>query len=264
VPSLAELQDAFGRAIWQGSDEAVAGLIRGDGLPPEARLAIYRHHVFSTLTAALASAYPVVVRLVDARFFAYAADAYVRAHPPAGPCLVEYGESLPEFLAAFPPCRDLGYLSDVARLEWAMHRALHAPDAAPVDPERLRAVAPDAAPGIRFRLDPSLSLCRSVWPIDRIWRANQPGADPAIRVDLGAGGARLEVRRLGDDVVFRALGAPAFAFRQALAGGKPIETAAEAALAEEPGFDLTGAIQELLREAVLVGFEVEPWAATAE
>jgi hypothetical protein len=255
VPSLAELQDAFGRAIWQGTDEAIAVAIRGDGLAPEARVALYRHHVFTTLTAALASAYPVVVRLVDARFFAYAADAYVRAHPPAGPCLVEYGASLPEFLAAFPPCRDLVYLPDVARLEWAMHRALHAPDAAPLDPDRLRAVDADATPGLRLRLDPSLSLCGSAWPIDRIWRANQPGADPDARVDLGAGGALLQVWRLGDDVVFRALDAPAFTFRLALAGGQPIEAAAAAALAEDPGFDLTAAVRALVREEVLVDFD---------
>jgi hypothetical protein len=258
VPSLAELQDAFGRAIWQGAAEAVAGAIRDDGIAPGARVALYRHHVFTTLTATLAWAYPVVVRLVDERFFAYASDRYVRAHPPAGPCLAEYGASLAEFLAAFPPCRALPYLPDVARLEWAMHRALHAPDAAPLDPALLRAVPAEAAPGLRFHLDPSLSLVRSPWPIDRIWRANQPGADPADRVDLGAGGARLEVRRLGDDVVFRALDAPTFVFRQALSAGQEIETAAEVALAEHPGFDLTAAIQDLLREEVLVGFEIQP------
>lgn len=73
MPSLAELQHAFARAIWDGADGEVVGAIRGDGLLPEARVALYRHHVFTTLTAALAATYPVVSRLVDERFFAYAA-----------------------------------------------------------------------------------------------------------------------------------------------------------------------------------------------
>jgi hypothetical protein len=216
-------------------------------------VALYRHHVFATLTAALAATYPVVSRLVDQRFFAYAADRYIREHPPAGPCLFEYGASLPEFLAAFPPCRDLVYLPDVARFEWAMNRALHAADAAPLDPDRLRAVAPEATPGLLLGLHPSVSLLASAWPIDRIWRANQPDVDPATEIDLSAGGVRLEVRRLADDVVFRALDEATFAFRRVLAEGRCLEEAADAALSASPDFDLTGAVQDLLREEVLVG-----------
>lgn len=264
MPSLAELQHAFARAIWDGTDGEVVGAIRADGLLPEARVALYRHHVFATLTAALAATYPVVSRLVDERFFAYAADRYIREHPPAGPCLFEYGASLPEFLAAFPPCRDLVYLPDVARLEWAMNRALHAADAAPLDPDRLRAVAPEATPRLRFRLHPSVSLLASAWPIDRTWRANQPDADPTTRIDLDAGGVRLEVRRLADDVVFRVLDGPTFAFRHALVEGRALEDAASVALAVSPDFDLAAAIQDLCLEELLVGFEIESLTLSGE
>ena len=59
---------------------------RATGSDPAARLAIYRHHVSATLTEALEATYPVVVRLVDRRFFAYAADQFIRRHPPTGPC----------------------------------------------------------------------------------------------------------------------------------------------------------------------------------
>ena len=117
-----------------GDAGAAAREIEADGLAPEARLEIYRHHVLTTLTSALEATFPVVCRLVDRRFFAYAADRYLRAHPPTGPCLFEYGDSFPDFLAAFPPCRDLAYLPDVARLEWAMNAALHAADVDAIDP----------------------------------------------------------------------------------------------------------------------------------
>jgi hypothetical protein len=68
---LGELQTLFKSALLQ-DDHGVASTILGDGLAPHARLAIYRHHVFTILTEVLKAAYPVVCRLVDERFFAYA------------------------------------------------------------------------------------------------------------------------------------------------------------------------------------------------
>src|SRR5207245_9178933 len=101
-----------------------------------------------------------------------------RPSPPAGPLLFEYGESLPEFLAAFPPCRHLQYLPDVARLEWAINRALHAEDAEPLDPTRLRGLSPAGAARLALRLHPSASFLESRWPADRVRRASQTRRDP--------------------------------------------------------------------------------------
>src|SRR5437867_400753 len=178
MPTLRELQAGFRDVMLGAKATPVLDTIATDGLPVAARLAIYRHHVSTTLTDLLRATFPVVCRLVDERFFGYAADRFIAAFPPTSPCLHEYGERFPAFLASFAPCRDLVYLPDVARLEWAMRCAEHADRA---------------------------TLLESPWPIDRIWRANQPDADPAMTVDLDAGGARLEVRRQDDDVVFRVL-----------------------------------------------------------
>jgi hypothetical protein len=115
MPPLREMQAAFGDALLGGPVEPAVAYILGDGLTPEARVDIYRHHVFATLTAALQATFPVVCRLVHERFFGYAADEYIRAHPPTGPCLFQYGSSFPAFLAGFEPCRPLPYLPDVAR-----------------------------------------------------------------------------------------------------------------------------------------------------
>src|SRR5262249_18440144 len=134
---------AMRSALLGGDARLAVSEIAGDGLAPESRLQIYQHHVLTTLTAALGSTYPVTCRLVDPRFFAYAADTSIRAEPPAGPCLFEYGATFPDFLAAFPPCREWRYLPDVARLEWAMNAALHAPDVEPLHPARLVGVPPE-------------------------------------------------------------------------------------------------------------------------
>jgi hypothetical protein len=246
---LSELQASFCMAMLAGDDATVSEWIVEDGISAAGRLDIYRHHVLTSLTNVLASTYPVIVRLVDRRFFDYVADRFVRSHPPAGPCLFEYGADFPQFLTTVPACAHLEYLPDVARLEWAMDAALWAPEARPFDRTVL---ANDDVHALTFRLDPSVTLLRSSWPVDQLWRANQVDADPDTTVDLDSGGALLEIRRLGDDVVFRRLAPAVFAFREALARGATLEAAVTAALGTADGFDVAAAVTALLDDAVLV------------
>jgi hypothetical protein len=252
MPTLPELQAAFRRGLLADDDAPIGAEIAGDGLAPAARLQVYRNHVLTTLTAALEATYPVVCRLVDRRFFGYAADRFIRDHPPQGPCLSEYGAELPDFLATFPPCRPLPYLADVARLEWAMNAARHADDVPSLDPAVLRALLPEALGDVTLRLDPTLSLVESPWPVDRIWEANQPEAEAPDRVDLDAGGVRLEVRRRGDAVVVRRLDPAPFALRRAILAGRSLEEAGAAALAAHPDVDLASAFHLLLRDVTAV------------
>jgi hypothetical protein len=260
--TLRDLQSDFRRALLEGTDGEPAGAlgaeILADGLTPEARLAIYRHHVLATLTATLKGTYPVVARLVGDGFFAYAADTFVRRQPPDGPCLFEYGAGFADFLGSFPPCRDLVYLADVAWLEWAMNAALHAEDAHAIDLVSLGELSAEAIATITLRLHRSVTLLCSPWPVDGIWRANQPDADPEATVDLRAGSVCLEVRRLGDEVIWRTLPAAEHAFRAALAALDTLERAAHLALAVDAGFDLVGAIHAVFAEGLVTGFEIAP------
>src|SRR5919204_2510686 len=228
MSSLCELQAGFRAALLDEGDASVLSEIADDGLRASARMAVYRHHVFTSLTAALEVTYPVVCRLVDRRFFGWVADRYIRAHLPAGPCLFEYGGDFPAFLAAFPACAHLPWLADVARLEWAMNVALHAPDAVALEPDMVRALEPGALSKLTLRLEPSVTLIESAWPVDAIWRANQPGDDGMV--DVSSGAARLQVWRPGDDVVLSALSPATFSFRAALAAGLTLEDAVQRAL----------------------------------
>ena len=247
---LREMQASFARAILEPDSAGIAGLIAEEGLSPALRLDIHRNTVLVTLAEVLADVFPVVSRVVDERFFRYAASAFVRAHPPTRPCLSTYGEAFPEFLAGFPPCRDLVYLRDVARLEWLMHRAAFAEDVEPLSPAILSGIAEPQK--LVLELDPSLGLMRSPWPIDRIWRANRPGVDDAQPIDLASGGAHLEVRRASDAVVLRNLDAGTCAFRQALSRRSTLADAAEAALAAKSDLDLRTAIADLFRDGLVV------------
>jgi Putative DNA-binding domain len=255
MTTLPKIQAGLVAAILRDDATGVAPAIEADGLAPEARIQVYRNHVLSSLTEMLASTYPVVCRLVHRRVFGFVADAYIRRQPPTGPCLFEYGATVPAFLASFPACADYPYLGDVARLQWAMNAVLHAKDATPIAPAGLASVPPEDVGRLTFQLDPSAVWLYSPWPVDRIWRANQPDAADDVPVDIGAGGVRLEIRRQADDLVTtRRLELAEFAFRSALGAGASLETAADTAMTEDPGFELTEALRALLGEALLVGF----------
>lgn len=257
MPSLREVEADLRLALLGGDDAPARSWIRGDGLAPAARLAIYRHHVVTTLTAALGAAFPVVCRLVDERFFAYAADRYIRVEPPSGPCLFEYGAGFADFLAEFPPCRSLSYLADVARLEWAMQRALHAPDTSPLPIRAIQGVAPALAASLTLTIEPSVTLLPSRYPIDRIWHANQAGQTETV-VNLADGGARLEIRRAGADVVFSQLDPAIFAFRHALAHGADLAAATAEGLAADPSFDLGPALVTLFGDGLPIALGHTP------
>ena len=250
MSSLPELQAGFRAALLADDERGIAPAVLPDGLSVSARLAVYRHHVLTSLTAALEATFPVVCRLVDRRFFGWLADRYIREHPPTGPCLVEYGADLPEFVAAFPACANLPWLADVARLEWAMNMAMHAPDVVPLAPEWLGGTAPSALGQLALRLDPSLTLLASRWPVDAIWRAARDG-DATSTVDLDAGAVQLEVRRAGDAVVYRALPCATFVFREALAAGRTLTEAVETALDVDPALDVAAEIRALLDDRLV-------------
>src|SRR5688572_22008594 len=142
---LRELQARFRTALLDGDERGLAGEVEPDGLGVSARLAVYRHHVLTSLTTALEATFPVVCRLVDRRFFGWLADRYVRVHPPAGPCLDEYGGGFADFVARFPACARLPLLGDVARVGWAVKTPRHAARGPPPTPAQLGPLAPAVA-----------------------------------------------------------------------------------------------------------------------
>jgi len=252
MSTLRELQMQLRQAVLGGDTAEIVAAIRGDGLDPAARIGIYRNHAFATLGASLQGTFPVVCRLVDERFFAYATYEYLREHPPHSRCLIEYGADFADFLADFEPCKALPYLADVARFEWALNIAASVREAAPLEPQALAAVPANDAAYVALRLQPSLSYLTSPWPIDAIWQANQENEVPPV--DLASGSARLEICRAGDAVAWLRLDPATFAFRTALADGLVLAAAMAAATLQDPAFDLAAAVQHIFAKGLAVGY----------
>jgi hypothetical protein len=251
---LLEAQATMRRALLTGDSAGLIPLIASATASAEAQIEIYRNNVFASLTRVLRDTFPVVCRLVDERFFAYAAHEFISEYPPQRPCLTEYGGGFADFLAEFPPCRHLPYLADVARFEWLLSVAANAVDTVPLAPSAIASLPPEATPRLMLTLDPALGFLESPWPIDRIWQTNQPGADTDEVIDLDAGGVHLEVNRRRDNVIYRSLGVSVFTFRQALGKGATLEAATARAFAVNGAFDLAAAVADLFREGAVTGF----------
>ena len=252
---LRDLQSGVRRAVLGSTRPEIIAAILGEEPQAEARLNIHRHHVLHSLTEALKANFPVVCSVVDPRFFAYAADAFIRSNPPAGPCLFEYGNTFAEFLSGFEPARGLPYLADLARLEWAAVEAKFAPDALSITAENLRHVAVLDYPNLSFALDPSLRLLHAQSPVQKIWAADQGPEEPQS-IDLGTEQAWLMVRRRNEVIEITSIDPATFAFITALQSGRPLAAAGEAGLAADPFFDMATALRRLLVEDAFVGFSV--------
>jgi hypothetical protein len=256
---LRDLQGAMAASVLQSADAPLAPFVRADGIAVDGRLQVYRNNTFSSLTAALKDSFPVVCQLVDERFFGYASQEYIRAHPPHAPRLAEYGGDFTEFLAGFEPVRHLAYLPDMARLEWTVNAAYHAADAPTLDPARIAAVPQDRYPLLTFGADPSVRLFASEFPVDRIWQAHQPGGDLDTKIDLTSGGCRLLIDRHDQDIRFLTLDAAGFALAEALCAGNALQEAYEKAAAIDGAFDLIAALSTHLTRRTFADF-VDPVA----
>jgi hypothetical protein len=243
--ALRELQAAFAAHVTGGDRADLVAAVAGDTIPAAARLNVYRHHVFESLGAALAATFPTVQALVGADFFRGLARAFVGHALPVQPVLSEYGADFPAFVAGYDAARDLPYLADVARLDWALNLAFHAPLGGRLKAEDLSAVPVERLPSMAIALAAGAFLVSSRYPLDRIWEASQPGATSET-VDLNSGAANLLVLRRPDDAAFVSLSAGEVAFVAALAEAMSLEQAAGRAFQADPAFELSTAFARLL------------------
>lgn len=255
MQSLRDLQRSFCAATLFGDPVALASLgIVGGRLDPKARIAVYRNNVLGNYRKAMAATYPVVQRLVGASFFAAAVDYFVRGYPSKRGDINRYGGEFALFLVSYRPARELVYLPDVARLEWAIDQAAIAADAPPFDLEALAAVPPSRQAALRFSLHPSLRIVSSPHPVFRIWRANQVDQCGEDRVDLGEGGDTLLVSRGNAGVSIERISAGERAFLAALADNATLAEAAGRAQEVEALFELAATLRRHVTGQTIVAF----------
>ncbi|MGH8634937.1 MAG: HvfC/BufC family peptide modification chaperone [Burkholderiales bacterium] len=253
TPTLLELQRALCNSVVARDDAEAVACIIADGIDPAARLGIYRNTFASVLANALRLSYPAVHQLVAAECFEGVARLFVEEQPPQCANLDDYGAGFPEFLTRFPPVAALTYLPDVARLEWAVSRALHAQDAAPLDIARLAALTEDEQGRVRFAPHPAAGLVRADHPADSIWRAVLAQDDTALAaIDPAVGPVWLLVHLAEAGVEVSRLSECAWRFTAALFAGGPLCSA----LDEAPCTEAQALLAEHLAAGRFSGFSL--------
>ncbi|HEX5845517.1 MAG TPA: DNA-binding domain-containing protein, partial [Rhodoplanes sp.] len=132
MPPLVEVQRRLRDAVVGPGSSAIIPLLVG-GADPGERLAIHRRHCEGSLVRALLEKFPATTWLIGSPAMHDAARAFVGRHPPIAPCIAEYGENFPGFLADREGSPSLAYLRWFAELEWRLVHAAIAIDRPALD-----------------------------------------------------------------------------------------------------------------------------------
>jgi hypothetical protein len=252
--SLESLQKTIARSVLGTAQFGLSPLIEAGRFDPYARLRVYQNNTRASLTATLLAVFPVTTRLVDERFFRYAASEFVRLNPPDEPRLVRYGSAFPAFLRTFDGLEAMPFVAETARLEWAIAEALDAPHRTPSvfgDLDTSATTTPELI------LQPSLRMVISHWPILSIWAAHQDGG-------IGSFDAsekwpeRIALWRSGEAIRFARLPAAQFSFRFSLKAGLGVEKAVSRALTHDPMFDVAAALVGIFGEGLVAHVHFPP------
>lgn len=165
---LAQRQHELLEALLQPHPPAPGSAWHGSGL------GAYRANAHAHAERALRDAYPVIAALIGEDAFHALARALWHHHPPERGDLSEWGGALAAFIAAQSDLDSLPYLSDVARLEWALQVASRAADATP-DPPSFAWFEREPPEHLRLRLAPGTAIVRSPWPVLSVLDAHLHG-----------------------------------------------------------------------------------------
>ncbi len=252
--SLLRVQSDFADALRDRDLTAAAtAWLAGDADRAEGRLAIYRANMVAAADKALSAAYPVIRQVVGEDFFHGLAREHQRATPSTSGDLGEFGATFDAFLAQFEHVQDMPWLPDLARVEWAAHRAYGAADAPDWDAASLGAVEPERHEAIRLHWSPGLAIVRSRWPVVRVWTLHQPGHDGAFDIDWSVRETAL-VARDGFAVTVTAIDDAGADFIEASSQGAALGDAAVATLQSHPDFDLGALLARALAARLVCGF----------
>ncbi|MBV9633688.1 MAG: putative DNA-binding domain-containing protein [Methylobacteriaceae bacterium] len=235
MPRLADTQALIRAAVVDGDFAGTAAFLTG-GRAPVARLRIHERHYAASLSKALLARYPALARLIGQTSFVNAAQDYVRRHPPASPCIAEYGLEFPRFLASRRWQGRTALVLALGELEWHLGRVAIAISHSALGREALATIPGGELPEIRLELQPGLAYLGAAFPVDDIIRLHLAGKPPCgcllepTPIWLEVHGARGEFRMVR-------LPAATWTFRRELQLGSRLGRAAEAGMDAKADFD---------------------------
>ena len=149
---------------------------------PGSGLQVYQHNLQMTAVRSLSVTFPVLAAMLGEDAVYVLARRLFASEKPCSGDWADWGRTLPALLRNSELHEEHPYLADMAAFEWAFHRAARSRCVAlQVDTlNRLTQCEPDT---IRIRLQPSLTLVSSAFPLFGLWqlhRSQPPGHAPGL------------------------------------------------------------------------------------
>jgi hypothetical protein len=251
---LSDMQALFAHTMLDHTDAVanpdplLAGLFAGSEKTLPERLKIYRNNIVCSLSDAMLATYPLIKTLTGVEFATALMRSFVLENPPREACLARYGAGLDAFIETFTPAKDLRYLPDVARLEWAMNEAYYASDDRPLAPEDLQSQPAENLSDLSLRPRSSVRLLASPWPLEsiRTFCLNyREDSDETLNLDQGDSRLMVFRPRLSVEVV--SLDHDEYVWLEFLAEGQTLGAALESVFKVFPSFNFQGCLQEHLQ-----------------
>lgn len=158
-------------------------LTAGPRLSALERLGIYHRAYRARLVECLADDYPAVRATVGSDRFTELVHDYVDRHPSRSPNLNGYGRLFPGFLEV----QGEVYLSELARLEWALVEVIHAGAAEPLSLTDLAQLPVEAWANARLSPSDTVRLLSFTHPVNRAFQrfcetevATVPEPEPSV------------------------------------------------------------------------------------
>lgn len=244
------------------------------------RMAVYRNGFYKGCVDALSANFPMCEKSIGSEKFKRIAAAYVDHYPPETGTLVGYGQSFPDFLSEFivelglqPDALKLSSaLIDLARLDYAWLTSLMSADAKQVlTAEKIAWLVEQGQDFTQavVTLNASVAWLRVNPGTLNQWIALKTNSTEAESLDSTVEGVFKSIGELEreenvlsvDTAMFwrvqgavqaRALSAPEVSLMQKLQGdGAVLERAFDAALALDPGFDVSDVFAACLQNEIL-------------
>jgi hypothetical protein len=249
VPTLADIQLFFRNAVVNGDVTRIMALLPG-GYHPEKGLGIHRRNYEISLVTGLLTKFPATVWLAGTSFVTEAATDFIRNHPPHAPCIAEYGDAFPQFLAAFPGKEGMPYLREFAELERQVGQVSVEIEARCLTLAEMTEVGTDRLPDIMLRLQPGVRYRGASWPIDDLLKLYLTESAPD-RYLFEPCDVWLEVRGARGEFQIDRLESSEFTFRKSISEERSVGSAAESALEANPSFDPGIALVRLIESGMV-------------
>lgn len=167
MSDLSKLQKDFYSAFRDKSEFET--YIKKNKVSAENRFGVYQTNITEALRKTLENTFPLTWQLIGQECADGAAYTYIHeGNLPQSGNLDDWGASFPEFLKSFAPVKNLGYLSDFAKLEWLKHLSLISEDAESLSLQELQTISPEAIDKLVLKLHPSVHLLSSKYPLDQV------------------------------------------------------------------------------------------------